>query len=146
MPMVHVATGGCHEPPRRLVYRFEDGETLPIIEQIQGAHCGEYTPMKVVIRDPAAFAKLPIVDLPVDFNREMMLVVTLGDVTSDQYNVRITRVWRDGSLIRVETRTTPPPSNAPLVRASPFCVAIVPSSDLNVAGFRTEPPSGRRTR
>lgn len=144
--IVALAAAGCHEPPKLFVEQFDDGDTLPILKQIRGAHCSEYTHMKVVIRDPATFVKLPIVDIPVDFAREMLLLVTLGEVASDQYEIRIERVWREGNRIRVDVKVSPPPPDAPLVQAAPFCVAVVPRSNLNVADFATDPPQRRRTR
>jgi hypothetical protein len=101
--------------------------------------------MQLVVRDPGTLARVPIVDVPIDFEREMMLIVTLGRVTSDQYGAAIRRVWREGSKIKVETDVQQPPRNAPPAFASPYCIAVVPRCDLNVEGFETEPPTRARS-
>lgn len=95
--------------------------------------------MQLVVRDQATLAQVPLVDVPVDFPKEMLLIVTLGRVTSNQYAVNIDRVWREGHQLRVSSTVTTPPPGSPLVLASPYCIAVVPRCDLNVAGFSPQP-------
>ncbi len=101
--------------------------------------------MQLVIRDAATLAKVPIVDIPVNFDHEMLLIVTLGRVMSDQYSVEIDRVWRERSKVHVSTRVTQPASGAAPTVATPYCLAVVPRSDLNVEGFMTRPPPRERS-
>jgi hypothetical protein len=122
-----------------------DGDELPILHQVQGTHSHETRAMQLVIRDPATLAQVPLADVPVDFAREMLLVVTLGRVTSDRCSVAIDRVWREEGHLRVSTVVTPPPAGAAIAMASPYCIAVVPRCDLNVAGFSPEPPARERT-
>lgn len=117
---------------------------MPILRQVQGTHCHETLAMQLVIRDQATLARIPLQDLEVDFREEMLLIVTLGRVTSDQYSVRIGRVWRQKHELRVSVTVETPPVGAPIVMASPYCIAVIPRCDLNVAGFSPEPP--RRSR
>ena len=84
-------------------------------------------------------------DVPVDFNREMLLIVTLGRVMSDQYAVEIDRVWQERSKVHVSTRVTQPAANAVPTVATPYCIAVVPRSDLNVDGFSATPPVRERS-
>jgi hypothetical protein len=137
--------GGCHELHDELHYIPADGEELPILRQAHGAHCHEARAMQLVIRDAATLAKVPLTDVPVDFSREMLLVVTLGRVTSDEYSLSIERVWREGPHLRVSTTVCSPPPGVPTVMASPYCIAVVPRCDLNVAGFSPQPLPRTRT-
>lgn len=131
------ATGG----PRLIA----DGAELPILRQVQGTHCHETLAVQLVVRDAATLARIPLQDIPVDFTREMLLIVTLGRVTSDHYSVRIGRVWRRGHQLRVGLTVESPSAEAPIVMASPYCIAVVPRCDLNVAGFSPEPPRRDRS-
>ncbi len=143
--LLTLVAAGCQDPRRTTSDEPADGEELPILAQLQEAHSHELQPMQVVIRDAGAYARIPLREMEVDFSREMLLVVTLGRRLSDQYGVRIERVWREGRELQVETRITRPPPGAPPVFASPYCVAKVPRCDLNVAGFDPEPPARART-
>lgn len=137
--------GGCHELRDDLHVVPADGEELPILRQSHGAHCHETRAMQLVIRDTATLARVPLADVAVDFSREMLLVVTLGRVTSDQYSVNVDRVWRDGPRLRVATTVDSPPPGAKMVMASPYCIAVVPKCELNVAGFSPQPPTRTRS-
>ena len=101
--------------------------------------------MQLVIRDEATLARVPIADVPVDFSRQMVLIVTLGRVVSEGYSVSIDRVWRQGWTLRVGLTVVAPPPNAGPGVATPFCVAVVPRCDLNVADFSPEPPQRARS-
>jgi len=118
-----------------------EGDELPILRQVHGTHCHETRAMQLVIRDPATLAQVPLTDVPVDFSQEMLLIVTLGRVPSDLYTVNIDRVWREGPHLRVSSTVTSPPPGAPLVMASPYCIAVVPRCDLNIHGFSPRPPA-----
>jgi hypothetical protein len=97
--------------------------------------------MQIVARSQAQMVYCPISDVPVDFSREMVLVAILGRVTSDEYAIRIQRVWREGSVIKVDVRVyRPTPSTKPEIQlACPYHVVVVPRSNLNVEGFAPEP-------
>ncbi len=140
-----LAPYGCNQPGGMTSDAPSEGEELPIIAQLQDAHSHELEPMQLVIRDAGAYARIPLREMDVDFSREMLLVVTLGQRLSDQYSVRIDRVWREGGKLQVETEITRPPPGAPPVFASPYCIAKVRRCDLNVAGFSPAPPARTRT-
>lgn len=126
-------------------YLPNEGEDLPILRQLSGTHSHEARAMQIVIRDDASLAKLPLTKVDVNFDREMLLIVVMGRVPSDQYAVKIDRVWREGRRLLVKTIVQTPPAGAPLTVASPWCIAVVPRCDLNVQGFATEPPKRVRT-
>jgi len=135
----------CHHPPHPGVAPPADGEELTILQHIQGTHSHETRPMRLVIRDTSTLAQVPLTAVTVDFNKEMLLVVTLGRVTSDQVAVAIRRVWRERGRLKAEIDVTPPPRGAPLAMSTPFCVAVIPRCDLNVEGFSVVPPARERS-
>jgi hypothetical protein len=134
---------GCQEGRVQSVNTPEDGQELPILRQSAGTHSHETRPMKLVVRDTDTLAQVPLADVPVNFAEEMLLVVTLGRVTTDQCAVRIERVWRERGRLRVKVNVRSSGA-APPVMASPYCIAVVPRCDLNVADFSAQPP--KRTR
>ncbi|MEE8171185.1 MAG: hypothetical protein V3T70_11625 [Phycisphaerae bacterium] len=118
-----------------------DGAELPILRQYVVADSRVHRQMWFVVRDAAAWSRMPLIEEHIDFDDEMALVIMMGRRTREGAGIRIARVWREGPLLRVETAVeTPPPSGAALVAAAPFCVAIVPKCGLPVAGFEPEPP------
>jgi len=85
---------------------------------------------------------LPIADVPVDFDRQMVLFVTSGLVPSSGYGVRIERVWQQGNVVKVSLRYLYPGQRVsqPFEPCTPYHLVVVPKSDLNVEGFVVEPP------
>lgn len=125
--------------------RQESGsDELPIVWQKSGTYSRMSRMTHVVVRDAQTLARIPIAEVPVDFDTQMVLIVGLGPTPSNELGVRITRVWQQGSRIRVqERRIHPGAEHAPgLEPASPWTIAVVPKSDLNVEGFQTRVPPG----
>jgi len=133
---------GCGGPTSRPTP--PSSEELPILWERHGTASHVARPLRVVVRDAATLARLPITDVPVDFETQMVLVAALGPVPSDRAGVRITRVWRQGDRIHVQVRTLHPAEGGPgaPVRTSPYHVVVVPRSDLNVVGFSATVPQG----
>lgn len=129
----------------RTVAVLEEGQALPILQQIAGTHSHETRDMQLVVRDPETLAQVPLAEVPVNFSSQMLLIVTLGRVTSDQYAVSIDRVWRERGRLRVAVNVQAPDGRASVAMASPFCIAVVPKCDLNVADFLTQPPQRTRS-
>jgi hypothetical protein len=136
---------GCRESNMEISPMPDDGQELTILNVIAGTHSHETRAMQIVIRDMATLAQVPLVDVPVNFANEMLLVVTLGRLNSDQFSVSIDRVVREGNVLRVTTTVRQPPPGVPMVMASPYCIAVVPRCDLNVAGFSAVPPTRVRS-
>lgn len=137
-----VAVGsGCHDPMPGVSQTPQEGEELPILRQTAGEHSHETRAMQVVVRDAAMLARISLEDIQVDFAQEMVLIVTLGQVTSDQYRVGIDRVWREGSKLHVAVTIRRPPPGSPVAMATPYCLVVVPRCDLNIAGFKADLPS-----
>ncbi len=118
-------------------------EELAILWQEYGTYSRAARRMRIVARDAATLSQIPLADVPVDFRDQMVLIATLGPVRSDEYGIRITRVWREGKFIKTLIRVARPAGGQakPLVLASPYHVVIVPKSGLNVVGFSADVPS-----
>ena len=136
---------GCNREGGVQQSNSDQAVDFPILRSRNGAHSHENRAMQLVIREAATLARVPIVDIPVNFDHEMLLIVTLGRVMSDQYAVEIDRVWREKSKVRVSTRVTQPAAGAAPTIATPYCIAVVPRSDLNVEGFLATPPARDRS-
>lgn len=133
------ALNGCSwsQPPQQEIV-----EELPILWEKSGSYCNRTAPLRLVARNQAEMALCPISDVPVDFDRQMVLAATMGQVLSDGYAIRIERVYREGPFIKVDVRIyRPPPVTQPgdLRPACPYHVVVVPRSDLNVENFSPDP-------
>jgi hypothetical protein len=101
--------------------------------------------MQLVIRDNESLAQVPLADVPVNFAEEMLLIVTLGRVTSDEYSVNIKRIWREGGRLRVNVEVAAPETFERVAMGSPYCIAVVPRCDLNIAEFSPKIPARVRS-
>ena len=112
-----------------------------------GTYSDLHQPLRLVIRDSAGLAAIPVAEVPVDFRKQMVLVAALGAVPTEGYAIRITRVWRKEHRVYVDVRVTQPhPGGRPPRHAlcAPYHIVVVPRSDLNVEGFYTRLPSDPR--
>lgn len=125
-------------PPAREI------EELPIQWEQSGSHSRLRRSVRVVVRHPATLMRIPLAEVPVDFRKQMVLVAGLGPTTSDSVGIRISRVWREGSRIRVREEQLHPgfDETGHLVRASPWTMVVVPRSDMNVEGYSPDVPRG----
>jgi hypothetical protein len=121
-----------------------DEEELPILWSDSGTYSRLTRNARIVARDRGTLAQLPLTEVPVDFDTQMVLIVGLGPTAREASGVRIVRVWRSGSVIRVQERQMHPGSGGTTATsmASPWTVCVVPRSDLNVEGFKTRVPKG----
>ena len=122
-------------------------EEMPITWSKTVTYSELYEPLRLVIRDAAHLAAIPVAEVPVDFSKQMVLVAARGAVPTEGYAVRITRVWREGRRIRVDVRVSQPqPGGQPPKHAlcAPYHIVVVPRSDWNVEGFSTRLPSDPR--
>jgi hypothetical protein len=136
------ALAGCGEQGGSLFH----GEPPPVIEeypvlyQKAGKYCGAKQEMRLVVRDQAHMAFVPVSDVSVDFNSQMVLFVTTGQVYAESYDIQIDRVWRQNRQIRVGISKTYPQAGEMDYPhpCSPYHLVVVPKSDLTVEGFVTE--------
>lgn len=139
-----VTLAGCEttEPAPRA--RGADEEELPILWSDSGTYSRLTRNIRIVVRDRSTLAQLPLTEVPVDFDTQMVLIVGLGPTAREASGVRLVRVWRSGSRIRVQERQMHPGpgGTSPVSVASPWTVCVVPRSDLNVEGFKTRVPEG----
>jgi hypothetical protein len=134
--LVAALAAGCGEK-RSGTVRASPGEDLPILWEDSGTWSRLSRPVQLVVRDEATLAQVPLSDVPVDFERQMVLVRGLGPTSGSGIGVRIVRVWRVGSRIRVQERRIHPGLDAPRseTKSSPWTVVVVPRSDLPVEGY-----------
>ncbi|MBK7875088.1 MAG: protease complex subunit PrcB family protein [Planctomycetes bacterium] len=109
-----------------------------------GYHTGIRAPTQKVIRTAEDWYRLWIdhhsnvvpVPLPpkVDFTREMVLCVAVGQRPTGGYGVRITRTYLEGGRLHVEAHETRPPQGAivPMVLSQPYEMVRVPRFDGEV--------------
>lgn len=115
---------------------------VPILWEQSGTYSTLGRAVRLLIRDRAGLAQVPLTDIPVDFETQMVLVAGLGPTLSNEMGIRITRVWEEGGRLRVQERQVHPGAQKTpgVTRASPWTVVIIPRSDLNVEGFTTRIP------
>ncbi len=134
-----VTTGSAASQPA-------DMADLPILWQKGGAYSRLTRQVRVVARDRATLARIPLADVPVDFDTQMVLITGLGPTPAREAGIRIVRVWRDGSRIRVRERRIHPglegEASGAGTAASPWTICVVPKSDLNVEGYAARVPRG----
>lgn len=114
-----------------------------------GYHTGLATPAHAVIRTVDEWIEtwsrhhsnvIPCPPLPrIDFTREMVLFVAVGQRPTGGYGVRITRTRIEGGEMVAEARETRPPAGAivPMVVSQPYEFVRVPRFDGNVV-FETK--------
>ncbi len=117
-------------------------EDIPILWQAGGTYSRIGRPVRILARDPATLAQIPLTDVPVSFDTQMVLIAGLGPTPNSEQGIRIVRVWREGSKTRVQERLLDPGGerSTGLEPASPWTVAVIPRSDLNVEGYSTRVP------
>ncbi|MCC6322278.1 MAG: protease complex subunit PrcB family protein [Phycisphaerales bacterium] len=96
----------------------------------------------MVIYDQASLARLGLVDLPVDFKQEMVLLAAMGPAPSEDCQIQIDRVTREGNRLRVEVTSIYPSEGAlrHMGAASPFHAIVVPRCELRIEGFSAKIP------
>ena len=127
------------EPPRQSSASAQD---LPILWSRSGTYSRLTRDVRLVIRDRATLAQVPICQIPVDFETQMVLLAGLGPTPNDDSGIRIKRVWRKGRHLHVLERQIHPGQrrDAGLRPASPWTAVVVPRVDLNVTGYTSQVP------
>ncbi len=118
-------------------------EDLPVLWEKSGTYSRIARPIRIVARDRATLAQIPLTEVPVDFDSQMVLIAGLGPTPSNELGIRITRVWRQGPRVHVQERQIHPgfEESPGLHPASPWTVVLVPKSDLNVEGYSPQVPA-----
>ncbi len=93
--------------------------------------------VKWVIHSPGELALMPVDVGPIDFEREMVVLVGMGPTPSPDYAVRLKRLVRDAGVLRAEIEYLYPPDGAAgsASPASPYHAVVMPRSDLRIEGF-----------
>ena len=133
---------GCDLQRRPADRLSESTEDLPILASVSGAYSNLRRETRLAVYEQGVLNQLPMQVRPVDFTREMVLFAALGPTPSAAYGIAIPRVERRGRRIHVQVVKTYPPPEQGLAAApaSPFCIVVVPRSDLPVTGFDSRWP------
>ncbi len=136
--------GACYSDGVQPTRGPSPGEDLPVLWEASGTHSRLTRSVRIVARDRATLAQVPLAEVPVDFDSQMALIAGLGPTPNYRLGIRIKRVWREGSRIRVLERHIHPgfDRGAGLRPASPWTIVVVPRSDLNVEGYSPRVPKG----
>jgi len=131
------AACGCIEHTSRSARVTSVQEDIPILWEKSGTYSRIARRVRIVARDVAMLAQLSLAEIPVDFDTQMVLIAGLGPTPGSDQGIRITRVWKHGSEIRVQERRIHPGADpTPGLRpGSPWTVAVIPKSGLNVKEY-----------
>jgi hypothetical protein len=141
LPWLGLLLVGCETTPRNPA-AADSPRDFPILWEQYETYSRIVRPLRIVVRDRKTLAQLPITEVPVDFEKQMLLVAALGRTGSSQVGIRITKVWQDRNRIRAQVNTLHPGNEKQggLTQASPCHIVVVPRSDLNVAEFSSVVP------
>mgnify|MGYP001627120910 CR=1 FL=1 len=121
-----------------------NGKQLPIIAEWKGNHCGITEPKRVVITDPKEWSeiwkqihrgKIPIPEVPaIDFNKNMVLAVFMGQKPTSGYAIQITEVAHSNGEVVAKLKETAPAKGAIVLQVltQPFQIVVVPKVDTQV--------------
>jgi hypothetical protein len=127
---------------RTAVQVDETPQDVPILWERSGQDDRIQGSIRYVAYDEKALARLPLAEVPVDFRTQMVLIAAAGPFKTPDTQIRIKRLWTEGTRIRTHLEIIHP-SQAPsttLRRHCPWHVVVVPRSELNIEGFSTSLP------
>ena len=70
-------------------------QELPILWEASGTWSHVTRPVRIVAYDAATLAQVPVADVPVDFDSQMVLIAALGPTLGQDVGIKIARVWRE---------------------------------------------------
>lgn len=116
---------------------------MEISYEASGTYSRIGRPVRLLVRDQATLEQLPLGEVKVDFDQQMVLVAALGSTPTSDFGVRIVRVWQQGARLRVQERRIHPglDQEVGLHPASPWTLVVIPRSDLNVDGYSVQVPA-----
>ena len=121
-----------------------NGKRLEIVAEWKGSHCGIAEPKQIVITDPSEWAKLwqqvhrnkfPAPNLPpVDFSKNMVLAVFMGQKPTSGYAIQISEVSKLNGEVVAKVRETSPPKGSIVLQVitQPFHIVVIPKVDAKV--------------
>lgn len=117
-------------------------QELPILWEASGTWSHVTRPVRIVAYDAATLAQVPVADVPVDFDSQMVLIAALGPTLGQDVGIKIARVWREGPRVRVQEQRIHPglDRSAVLERSSPWTVVVVPRCNLKIEGYTSRVP------
>jgi hypothetical protein len=118
-----------------------EAREVTVLREWSGGTCGVAEPKQVVIRDSDAWKSLwkemqsqrtPAPATPdVDFSREMVVGVFLGQKPTGGYSVRVTRIEQAPDVLKVEFKETRPAPDSIVTQAltQPYHLVVVPKQE-----------------
>lgn len=121
-----------------------NGKRLPIVTEWKGYHCGISEQKRIVITDPKEWAdlwrqvhrnKIPTPKVPtVDFSKNMVLAVFMGQKPTSGYAIQIAEVVQTDGEVAVKVKETTPTKGAIVLQVitQPFHIVVVPKVEAKV--------------
>lgn len=118
--------------------------SIEIEKEWEGYHSGSLSPTRMVISTPAQWKEIwekiqsrefPIPDAPeIDFNKNMVLAVFMGEQKSGGYEIRITKIIKteDNILVEVLEKKPSPDSFSAMALTSPYHAVLIKKYSLPV--------------
>lgn len=122
----------------------ETGITLKVKKEWKGLHCGYAEPLQLVIGTGNQWEelwrnlcrqRLPEPILPqIDFGKEMVIAVFMGERSSGGYEIKITRVieMEEEIVVEVEEKKPLPESLQTMASTQPYHIVVIKKSSLPV--------------
>lgn len=124
--------------------RAMKGQRLTIISEWKGSHCGIAEPRRIVVTDEKTWERLwravharrtPLPPVPeVDFSKQMVLAVFMGQKRTSGFAIQIAEVFACNREILVHVKEIAPPPNAIVLQVltQPYHIVVVPKVDGTV--------------
>ncbi|UCD28789.1 MAG: hypothetical protein JSV03_17210 [Planctomycetota bacterium] len=133
---------GCTNVESETLSQQAGVEEVHILWEKSGTYSRLTRSIRIVVRGHSTLAQIPLAEVDVDFDTQMLLIAGLGPTTGGGRGIRITRVWREGLQIRTQERQVNSAFNRMTVihHCSPWTIVAIPRSDLNVEGYSGRVP------
>ncbi len=139
---------GCASTSDEMPYTTMDlAQPVEILHTVVGGHPSLDQPGLKLISSQAQLDMLGSDDLigrPVNFNNEVVVLATLGEMPSSGYWIAITEVYQEGDTLQVYGMANRPGGDAMTgqVLTYPYCAIVVQRSGATMAGDQIESVEG----
>lgn len=140
---------GCETMSDEMPYTTMDlAQPVEILHTVVGGHPGLDQPGLKLIASQAQLDALGDDDLigrPVNFNNEVVVLATLGEMPSNGYWIAITDVYQEGDTLQVYGQANRPGGDAMTgqVLTYPYCAVVVQRSGATLVGDQIESVEGQ---
>lgn len=124
--------------------KAETGEEIKVMKEWKGNHCGYTEPDQLIIKDEAQWRRVwkemhrfqtpPPKPPSVDFAKEIVLAVFMGERKTGGYEIEIERLLRTegGILIEVGEKHPPPESITTQVITQPYHLIVISKPEKTI--------------